>query len=60
MFGIFKKKTEKEKLLILYKKRKEEAYKLSSIDRRRSDEKEKEACDILDKIEKIEQTKHRE
>ena len=57
MFGIFKKKTEKEKLLILYKKRKEEAYKLSSIDRRRSDQKEKEASNILDQIDKIDQSK---
>ena len=54
MFGIFKRKTEKEKLLIRYKKIKEEAFRLSKIDRRKSDEKEKEANDILDAINKIE------
>ena len=54
MFGIFKRKTKKEKLLALYKKNKDEAYKLSSIDRRKSDEKEKEASDILEAIERIE------
>ena len=56
MFGIFKRKTEKEKLLILYKKLKNEAFILSKIDRRKSDEKEKEANDILDAIDKIEKT----
>ena len=56
MFGIFKRKTEKEKLLILYKKLKNEAFILSKIDRRKSDEKEKEANDILDAINKIEKT----
>ena len=57
MFGIFKRKTEKEKLLIRYKKIKDEAFRLSKIDRRKSDEKEKEANDILDAIDKIESTK---
>ena len=57
MFGIFKRKTEKEKLLARYKKIKEEAYRLSKIDRRKSDEKEKEANDILDAIDNIESTK---
>ena len=54
MFGIFKRKTEKEKLFIRYKKTKNEAFILSKIDRRKSDEKEKEANDILDAINKIE------
>lgn len=57
MFGIFKRKTEKEKLLVRYKEIKDEAYRLSKIDRRKSDEKEKEANDILDAIDKIESTK---
>lgn len=57
MFGIFKRKTEKDKLLIRYKKIKNEAFILSKIDRRKSDEKEKEANDILDAIDKIESTK---
>ena len=56
MFGIFKRKTEKEKLLIRYKKIKNEAFMLSRIDRRKSDQKEKEANDILDAINKIEKT----
>ena len=56
MFGIFKSKTEKEKLFIRYKKIKNEAFILSKIDRRKSDEKEKEANDILDAIDKIEKT----
>ena len=56
MFGIFKKKTEKEKLLLLYKKTKSEAYRLSSIDRRKSDAKEKEASDILYAIDNLDKT----
>lgn len=56
MFGIFKRKTEKDKLLIRYKKIKNEAFILSKIDRRKSDEKEKEANDIIDAINKIENT----
>ena len=53
MFGIFKKKTQKEKLLALYKKKKEEAFDLSKIDRRKSDLKEKEASDILDALDAL-------
>ena len=41
MFGIFKKKNKKEKLLALYNKKKNEAYALSTVDRRKSDAKEK-------------------
>ena len=55
MFGLFKKKTEKKKLLILYNKKKKEAFELSKIDRRKSDEKEKEASDILQQIDRIEE-----
>jgi len=54
MFGIFKKKTEKEKLLVLYKKTKERAFLLSKTNRTKSDKLEKEANDILEKIDKIE------
>lgn len=57
MFGIFKRKTEKEKLLKLYKKKKEEAFNLSKIDRIKSDAKEKEANDILIKIDSIDDNK---
>ena len=53
MFGIFKKKTQKEKLLALYKKKKEEAFTLSKIDRKKSDLKEKEAHDILDALNEL-------
>lgn len=53
MFGIFKKKTEEEKLQEKYKKLMEEAYKLQSINRSDSDTKYKEADDILKKIEAI-------
>ena len=57
MFGIFRKKTEKEKLLKLYKKKKEEAFNLSKIDRIKSDTKEKEANEILIKIDALENKK---
>ena len=56
MVGIFKRKTENEKLFIRYKKTQNEAFILPKIDRRKSDEKEKEANDILDTINKIEKT----
>ena len=48
-----KKKTEKEKLTALYKKIKEQAYVLSKTDRRESDRLEKEASDILEKLDDI-------
>jgi len=57
MFGIFKKKTQKEKLLALYKKKKKEAFNLSKIDRRKSDLKEKEASDILDALDALDKKK---
>ncbi|CAI8378935.1 MAG: Uncharacterised protein [Cryomorphaceae bacterium] len=53
MFGLFKKKSEKEKLTKLYKKIKEQAYILSKTDRRESDRLEKEASDILEKLDVI-------
>ena len=53
MFGLFKKKTEKEKLTSLYKKKKEQAFHLSKINRKESDKLEKEANDILLKIDKL-------
>lgn len=53
MFGLFKKKSEVEKLQEKYKKLLEEAYKLQSINRTDSDTKYKEADDILKKIEAI-------
>ena len=53
MFGIFKKKSKKEKLQDLYNKKKEEAFKISRTNRKESDKLEKEANDILMEIEKI-------
>jgi hypothetical protein len=54
MFGLFKKKSEKETLLNKYKSLTEEAYKLSHSDRTASDKKTKEANDVLDEIKAIE------
>lgn len=53
MFGLFKKKSEVEKLQEKYKKLMEDAYKLQSINRTDSDTKYKEADDILKEIEAI-------
>lgn len=53
MFGLFKKKSEKEKLQEQYKKLIEEAYKLSHSDRAASDRKTAEADEILQKIDKL-------
>ena len=50
MFGLFKKKTEREKLLEIYKKKKEEAFNLSKINRSKSDKLEQEAYEISKKI----------
>ncbi len=55
MFGIFKKKTEEEKLQYLYKKKMKEGYDLQSIDRKASDQKYLEADEILKKIDQIQQ-----
>ena len=57
MFGLFRKKTEREKLMILYKKKKEQAYQLSKINRKESDKLEKEANDIIEKIDNLENKK---
>ena len=53
MFGLFKKKSEKEKLQDEYKKLIEEAYRLSHTDRKASDLKTAEAEEILKKIEAL-------
>lgn len=50
MFGVFKKKSEVEKLQDQYKKLMEEGYKLQSINRSESDQKYLEADTILQKI----------
>jgi len=54
MFGIFKKKSEVEKLEDLYKKKMKEGYDLQSIDSSASDQKYVEADQILKKIESLE------
>ena len=53
MFGLFKKKSEREKLLADYKKLKEQAFILSKTNRSESDRLEKEAHDISLKIDLI-------
>ncbi|MBU3012809.1 Lacal_2735 family protein [Polaribacter vadi] len=53
MFGLFKKKSEIEKLQEKYKKLMEEAYKLQSINRSDSDQKYLEADTLLKKIESL-------
>ena len=57
MFGLFKKKSEVEKLQESYKKIMEEAYKLQSINRSDSDKKYLEADNVLKKIEEIQSKK---
>ena len=54
MFGIFKKKTEKEKLQEQYEKLLKEAYTLSTTNRKMSDQKTFEASEVLKKIEDLE------
>ena len=53
MFGIFKKKTELEKLEIKYKALLKEAYDLSKTNRSKSDQKTFEAEEISKQIEKL-------
>jgi len=53
MFGLFKKKTQKEKLQATYEKLLRESYLLSSTNRQMSDKKIFEADEIMKMIEKI-------
>lgn len=53
MFGLFKKKGEKEKLMVQYSKLLEEAFNLSKTNRTESDKKNAEAAALLEKIENI-------
>lgn len=50
MFGIFKKKSEKEKLLVKYEQLLKESYELSTINRKKSDQKNFEADELMKKI----------
>ena len=54
MFGLFKRKTEKEKLSAQYKKLLKESHELSSKDRKASDRKQFEANEILKIIDALE------
>ncbi len=54
MFGLFKKKSQTEKLQDEYKKLMSEAHKLSQVNRAAGDTKYAEAQDILNKIEVLE------
>ena len=53
MFGLFKRKTEKEKLTDLYRKKKELAFNASKVNRKQSDKLEEEANNILIQIENL-------
>jgi hypothetical protein len=53
MFGLFKKKTEKEKLQVKYEKLLKEAYTLSTSNRKLSDQKTFEAEEIIKQIEEL-------
>jgi hypothetical protein len=53
MFGLFRKKSEKEKLMERYRRLLEEAHRLSSTDRRASDLKTAEAAELLKRLEEM-------
>lgn len=53
MFGLFKKKSEVERLNEKYQKLMNEAFELSKVDRKASDEKTAEANEILKKIDEL-------
>jgi len=53
MLGLFKKKSEKEKLQEKYKKLMEEAYRLSHTNRKAADGKTAEANEVLKKIDSL-------
>jgi hypothetical protein len=53
MYGIFKKKSKKEKLQEQYQKLMAEAHRLSTTNRKRSDDKIAEAEQIMQEIDKL-------
>lgn len=55
MFGLFKKKTEKEKLMEDYKKLMKASFELSTQNRSKSDDKAAEADRIMKQIEALDQ-----
>lgn len=56
MFGLFKKKSEREKLADKYNKLMQEAFELSKVNRTESDKKYAEADAIQNKLESLNQT----
>ena len=54
MFGLFKRKTEKEKLTEEYQKLMKEAFELSKTNRKASDEKYAQADEVQKKLEALE------
>lgn len=56
MFGLFKKKSELDKLQDKYEKLLKEAYTLSTSNRKQSDDKTAEAHEILKEIENLQKT----
>ena len=59
MFGLFKKKSEKEKLMAQYKDLKKKAFDQSKVNRRESDKLEYEAQEILNKIDAFEKAENK-
>lgn len=53
MFGLFKKKSEKQKLQDKYEELLNEAYKLSSTNRKLSDQKSYEADEVMKQLENL-------
>ena len=53
MFGLFKKKSEKEKLEVQYAKLLQEAHSLSTTNRKLSDQKVFEAEEVMKQLEKL-------
>lgn len=53
MFGLFKKKSEKDKLYEKYQKLTKEAHSLSTVNRKLSDQKVFEAEEVMKKLEQI-------
>ena len=53
MFGLFKKKSEKEKLQAQYERLLKEAHALSTTNRKMSDQKAFEADEVMKKLEKL-------
>jgi len=53
MFGLFKKKTEKEKLQLRYEKLQKESFELSTTNRKLADQKSFEANEVMKQLESL-------